>query len=122
MKKIIEYYIERYNNFSIQSMLELFSEECMFQQVTNGSVVITARGKQELKNLAQQSRTLFSSRSQTVTNWIIDEDKAAIEVDFTATLAQDLPNGAKKGAILKLKGVSIFEFKSGKISRLVDYA
>ncbi|MFI5334185.1 MAG: nuclear transport factor 2 family protein [Chlamydiales bacterium] len=122
MKKIIEDYIEHYNNFSIQSMLELFSDECIFQQVTNGSVVITTRGKEELENLAQQSRTLFSLRSQTVTNWIIDADKAAIEVDFTATLAQDLPNGAKKGAILKLKGVSIFEFKSGKISRLVDYS
>ncbi len=57
-----------------------------------------------------------------MTNWIIGKNKIAVEIDYEATLAQDLPSGAKKGTRLKLKGISIFEFQSGKIKRLIDFS
>ncbi len=119
-RKIVESYLSLYNTFQIPQMVDLFADDCIFQNVTNGSVAVETHGKEELMRLAKQGASVFKERKQSATNWIIEKNKVTVEIDYEATLAQDLPNGAKKGTHLKLKGVSIFEFQSGKIKRLVD--
>lgn len=42
------------------------------------------------------------------------------EIDYSATLATDLPNGLKKGHKIELKGKSIFKFLDNKIIELID--
>jgi hypothetical protein len=51
---------------------------------------------------------------------IIQDNKAAIQIDYKSVVAVDLPNGLKAGQELNLKGSSFFEFKDGKILKLVD--
>ena len=46
----------------------------------------------------------------------------AVEIGYVARLAVDLPNGFKAGEEIKLKGVSVFEFRDKKIIRLVDFS
>lgn len=122
MRQIVEQYLEYYNSFLIDEMLDLFTEDCVFQNISNTSDTMTCIGKNELKALASQTRSIFQTRQQTATNWIIAPEKIAIEINFTAVFATDLPNGVKQGQQCSLKGVSIYEFEGGKIKRLVDYS
>lgn len=119
---IVESYISFYNSFQIDEMADLFSQDCLFQNISNASGSIECRGKEELLKLATQSALLFKERKQTVTNWVIGKNKIAVEIDYQATLAHDLPQGLKKGEQLQLKGVCIYEFENGKIKRLVDFS
>ncbi|HAS8484195.1 TPA: nuclear transport factor 2 family protein, partial [Vibrio vulnificus] len=45
---------------------------------------------------------------------------AMVNIDYTGTLAIDLPNGLKSGQVLELKGQTYFEFQNGKISHIKD--
>ena len=122
MRQIVEQYLEYYNSFLIDKMLDLFTEDCVFQNISNTSDTMTCIGKDELKALASQTRSIFQTRQQTATNWIIAPEKIAIEINFTAVFATDLPNGVKQGQQYSLQGVSIYEFEGEKIKRLVDYS
>lgn len=119
MKQLVEQYIQYYNTFQIEKMLDLFTDDCIFQNVSNSSGITECKGKTELRTLAEQGTRIFQERKQTVTNWIISDNKIAIEIDYEATFAKGHPH---EGVHIKLKGVSIFEFRSGKIHRLVDFS
>lgn len=121
-KKVVEDYIQYYNSFEIDKMLDLFLENCIFENVSNSSGSFQCIGKQALRDLAFKSKSLFKSRKQTVTNWILGDNKIAVEIKYEAILASDLPNGLKAGSSLSLKGISIFEFQDGKIHKLVDFS
>lgn len=121
-KNTVESFIKFYNAFQIDEMGDLLTDDCLFQNISNSSGSIECRGKEEFLKLATQSALLFKERKQTITNWVIGENKIAVELDYAATLAHDLPKGLKKGERLQLKCVSIYEFESGKIKRLVDFS
>lgn len=78
--------------------------------------------KNELLQLVEQSDSYFTERTQTIKNLILNDDKAAVEIDYEAILKRDLPNRLKAGQKLNLLGVSIFIFKNGKIFKLTDYS
>lgn len=120
--EIIQRYLDLYNTFDIEKMVDLFADDCLFQNINNSSGSIECRGKEALYKMAMQSATYFSMRSQRVTNWIISRDKIAVEIEYNATVARDLPNGLKKGEAIRMNGVSIFEFCEGKIKRLADFS
>ncbi|WBE26091.1 hypothetical protein [Denitrificimonas caeni] len=48
------------------------------------------------------------------------DNSTEIEIDYTAILAMDLPNGLKKGQELTLSGKSVFEFENNKVIKLTD--
>lgn len=121
-KELVEKYIRLYNTFAIDEMLELFTENCLFENVSNSQGSLSTRGKEELRTLAKMGATAFSTRTQTVTNWVIGPQSIAVEIDYSAIVANDLPNGLKKGDCLNLKGISIYEFVGNKIHRLVDFS
>jgi hypothetical protein len=121
-KNIVESFISFYNSFQIDDMADLFTDDCLFQNISNAAGSFECRGKEEFLKLATKSALLFTERKQTITNWVIAPHKIAVELVYAATLAHDLPNGLKKGERLELKGVSIYEFESGKIKRLVDFS
>lgn len=120
--QLIEKFIEFYNAFEVSKMVDLFSENCIFQNISNSNGQVECHGKEELFKMAMQSAKIFSERRQTVTNWIIGQDKIAVEIDYYAKLAIDLSNSLKKGDILNLKGISIYEFEGEKIKRLADFS
>ena len=79
------------------------------------------QGKEQIKTLAENSIKLFTSRNVDVKNWIIGDDKAAVEFIYNATIANDLPNGLKAGQQLQVRGMSVYEFQGDKIKRLMDF-
>lgn len=120
--ELIERYIEAYNTFDIETMMSTLHPDIAFQNISNGEINAETHGMEAFRTLAEQSKGLFTSRKQTITNVETNESQTRIDVTFEAVLAIDLPNGLKAGETLKLQGSSEFTFRDGKIVNIVDKA
>ena len=121
-KALIDQFLDAYNRFEIDGMVELVDPEIEFRNVSGGDLDTAAIGRDEFRELAEQSAFLFSSRKQTPTNFQLNDEVATVDIDFTGTLATDIPNGPKAGEELHVTGRSEFEFRNDKIYRLTDYS
>ncbi|MNK79966.1 hypothetical protein D3C87_996630 [compost metagenome] len=119
-EKIIQNYIEGYNQFDIDKMIADFDESVIFENIQNGETNLTLNGIKEFKAQAEKGKEYFSARKQTITSFIQDEITAIIDIDYYAVLAIDFPNGLKAGQELSMKGKSIFQFLDDKIVKLTD--
>lgn len=118
--RLIESYIDCYNRFDVAGMLELCSDEIIFENESNGEKTAYSEGKTEFKDLALGSLNIFSARKQVVTDTQLTDNMAISSISYTATLAVDLPNGLKAGEVIKLAGKTHFQFHDGKISYIKD--
>lgn len=119
-EKVIKNYINGYNNFDIDKMFADFDESIIFENIQNGEVNMALSGILALKEQAEQAKNYFSSRQQTIKKFVHNDDETEIEIDYSAVLAMDFPNGLKKGEKLNLKGKSIFKFSANKVVKLTD--
>ena len=119
-KKIIESYIDSYNNFDINGMVKNLDENIVFENISNGNVDLRTEGINEFKKQAKSAEPYFKQRKQTITSWKFNNSKVSINIGYKAILAIDLPNGMKSGDTLELKGKSEFEFENGKIKSISD--
>lgn len=119
-EKIIQNYIEGYNEFNIEKMIQDFKNEIIFQNVQNEEVTMTINGITDFKQQAEQSKSYFEAREQKITAIKHELNETEIEIEYSAVLAIDFPNGLKKGQKLELNGKSIFKFQGNKIIQLTD--
>ncbi len=119
-KKIIENYIEAYNTFDIERMLQDMHENVRFENISDGEVNMVTNGIDELRNQAKKAIQLFRKREQKVLDMKFDDDRAEIHIDYKGILAVDLPDGLKAGDKIELKGKSVFTFRDNKIIELKD--
>ena len=117
---LIEQYLAAYNGFDIDGMMAPLHHDVEFQNLSEGTVTVSAAGKKELRKLAEQSKNLFKSRTQTILNVEDKDDRVSVDIRFEAVVAMDLPNGLKAGQTLLLQGRSEFTFRDDKIVRIVD--
>ncbi|HEX8333842.1 MAG TPA: hypothetical protein VF622_14565 [Segetibacter sp.] len=116
---IIANYIEGYNQFDIKKMLQDFEDAIEFKNITNGEVNMTLSGIASFKEQAEKAKAYFSSRKQIIKSFEHRDDETVVEVDYHAVLAIDFANELK-GAELKIRGKSIFNFSNDKIIKLTD--
>lgn len=121
-KTLINRFIDAYNNFDVDGMVALVHPDVIFKNVSGGEVNATAVGINEFRELANQSKAMFSSRKQTITSFTSSGDCATVEIQYEGILAVDLPNGMKAGDEIRLNGRSEFEFRDGKLYRIADYS
>lgn len=119
-EKIIQNYIDGYNEFDVEKMTTDMHDDVVFQNIQNGEVNLTLNGIAAFKRQAEQVKLFFDSREQKTTAIRHDGDKVEIAIDYSAVLAVDLPNGMKKGEKLELTGKSVFKFMDNKIIELTD--
>lgn len=119
-RDVIENYIKSYNDFDIIGMTKNLSKDVVFENVSNGNVELRTEGIDEFKKQAESAKQYFTQRKQTIEFWEFNNSKVSVEIDYKATLAIDFPNGLKTGDTLELKGISEFEFESGKIKSITD--
>ncbi|WP_316802925.1 nuclear transport factor 2 family protein [Pedobacter nototheniae] len=118
--QIIENYISAYNSFDISAMLKDLDEEIVFENITNDTTDLTLKGLDAFKNQAEQAALFFTEREQKITAFEAFELTTKVNINYNATLAQDLQS-LKKGANIKLKGQSIFYFnKENRIIKIQD--
>jgi hypothetical protein len=121
-KQIIDYYVEAYNSFDVEGIVNLLHNEILFRNFSNGEVDMETKGIQEFKELAENSSKIFASRRQTIIGYSAIDDKVEVQIEYEGLLAADLPNGLKAGDKLQLKGKSVFQIKDGKILLIEDYS
>lgn len=122
MRDLIERYLCAYNAFDVDGIMATVHPEIEFQNVSSGQITADAEGAEEFRQLAEQAATLFESRHQVITAFDASEAGAMVNISYEGVLVKDLPNGLKAGQTVRLNGRSEFEFKAGKILRLVDYS
>lgn len=119
-KKIIENYINAYNNFDIENMLKDLDKDMIFRNFSNGEVNLMTNGIDEFRIQAEQAKNLFSHREQKINGVKFGETEVEVEISYNGTLAADLPSGLKRGSKIELDGKSIFRFAGDKIIELED--
>lgn len=117
---MVESYVRAYNNFDIKGMLRDLHEQIIFKNISNGETTLELNGIEAFRDQARQVVGLFTEREQKITNFVCNADVCEIEIDYSATLAADLPNGLKAGDKINLKGKSVFRFADGKIIAIED--
>ena len=117
---LITSYIEGYNEFDVDKMVENFDEHIVFENISSGETNMLLTGLKAFKEQATQALQYFSSRNQTILSLTHRNNETEIEIDYNATLAIDFPNGLKKGDEIKLRGKSIFKFSGNRITGLTD--
>jgi ketosteroid isomerase-like protein len=120
MRALVDRYIDAYNRMDIAEMLLTVHPDVEFKNISGGIVNVSSNGIAELKALAEQSVLLFSERHQDILSFESNETKAVASIGFRAVVANDLPNGLKKGQVLNMSGRSEFEFRDGAISKITD--
>lgn len=118
---IIVHYINAYNAFKPKDMCVDMAEDVVFENVHDGNVTMSLKGKDAFLEQAMSVLDLFATRKQTITSILHRNNISEITIYYEAKLAKDLPNGLQKGLVMRLKGKSIFEFSDdGKIVKLVN--
>jgi len=113
-------YVDAYNAKDVDRMLSCLADEVHFQNFSSGEIDAEAKGIGEFTALAKMGASAFLERQQSVTNCIVVANRVMIEVDYTAVVATDLPNGWTAGQTLSFRGSSYFELENDRIMKIVD--
>lgn len=119
---VLAEYLEAYNAMDVGAMLKTFAANCVFESFNGGRLTVRTKGKAQLKALATRSAKAFLSREQRVVSLTETTDQVAAEIDYRAVLQADLSPELRAGSQIRLRGVTVAEFRDGKIVRLSDYA
>jgi hypothetical protein len=99
-KHAIESYIAAYNSLDVDGMVSLLHPEVIFKNVAGGDVNAQTVGVEQFRELATQSKAIFSSRHQKATNFMFPGDIVTVDIAYEGVLAADLLNGMKSGEVL----------------------
>lgn len=119
---VIERYLEAYKRRDVDAMLATLTDDIEFEHISGGSTNVRVSGHKAFLDLARTSAGIFSSRSQTVTFTVRQDDHVAVMVSFLGTVASDMPNGWKSGQQVKLRGCSFFQLRANAICKIVDFS
>lgn len=121
-KNLVENYVRAYNDFNVEAMLSNLHSDIKFKNISGGETTLELEGTEAFRQQAQATANFFSEREQKIKKYDFSDDGCEIEIDYRATLANDLPNGLKAGEKIELKGKSVFRFSAGKIVEIQDFS
>jgi hypothetical protein len=119
-KELIDRYLAAYNAFDVEAMLAQLDPAVRFENIANGHLTAEASGIEAFRQLAEQSKTLFSEREQRVTNLARQGATLVADIAWRGRLAADIPDGPKAGTVLEMTGRSEFGFGADAIVKIVD--
>jgi ketosteroid isomerase-like protein len=119
-KELIERYLAAYNSFDIEGMVATLDPAVRFENHAGGQLTAETDGIEAFRQLAEQSKALFSEREQRITNLARQGDTLVADIAWRGRLAADLPDGPKAGTHLETSGRSEFGFGADGITKIVD--
>ncbi|MDP9414412.1 MAG: nuclear transport factor 2 family protein [Pseudomonadota bacterium] len=119
---IVKSYISAYNRKDVDALIACVTDDVRFENVSNSGPSLATTSKAAFADLARQSAEAFYEREQSVRRTVMGDDAVAVEIDYRARLAADLPNGMKAGDVLQLRGVSLFKLRDGRIAEILDFS
>lgn len=117
---LINQYLAAYNAFDVDGMLAVLSPEVRFENYSGDQLTAATSGIDEFRQLAEQSKALFSEREQHITALEPSEGSIIACIAYRGRLSADIPNGPQAGTVLDLHGKSEFSFEGGLITKIVD--
>jgi len=118
---MIESYIEAFNAFNVEAMLQFVHPDIVFKNVAGGEINATVIGIDEFRKISERVTSFYSARCEQITGLASVGTTTTVDISYEAVLAADSPNGRKAGDIDKGTGRSVYEFLDGKIYRITDY-
>lgn len=119
-KELIDRYLAAYKAFDIEAMLAQLDPGVRFENHAGGQVTAEASGIEAFRQLAEQSKQLFSEREQRVTGLTRDGETVVADIAWRGRLAADVPDGPPAGTLIEMSGRSEFAFGPGGITKIVD--
>ena len=119
-EEIIRNYISAYNSFDVDGMCSCLHPEIEFINIDKGDINLKLNGIDAFKEQAKQAAVIFKVRHQQVNAIVYGDNHVEVDIQYTGTLAIELPNGLKSGDKIELQGKSVFQFHDGLITKLVD--
>jgi hypothetical protein len=117
---IVENYIAAYNRKDVDGMLACLADNIFFQNISNNKVTAEASDKIAFADMARFGASAFRNRQQTVTNAMTVGNITLVEIDYSAEVSMDLPNGWKAGQCVAFSGASAFRVEGGLIVSILD--
>lgn len=117
--ELIDRYLAAYNAFDVEGMLSLLSRDVRFENHSGDQLTAATNGIDEFKQLAEQSRSLFSEREQRITDMEFGHDSVVATIAYRGKLAADIPDGPTAGTAIDLQGQSEFSFNGGLITKII---
>lgn len=84
-KERIALYLAAYNAFDVDGMLALLSHDIRFENCSGDQLTAATSGSEEFRQLAEQSKSLFSEREQRITALEIGTDSAVATIVYRGT-------------------------------------
>ena len=102
-----------------ERLLALFTDDCIFEDVTFG---VVTRGKEELRGFVNRAFAAVPDFNYELRSWFAAGQWAVIEWVMSGTHKGDFPGMPATGKrFSSIRGSTILELKAGKISRESDY-
>ena len=113
-------YVDAYNRKDIDGMMACLADDIFFEHLNNGEIVTSLTGKPAFRQQAEHAAQLVSQRQQVLLDRTVADDVVSAKIDFTGTLAIDLPDGSKAGEVVQTAGHSVFVLQDRLIAKLTD--
>jgi steroid delta-isomerase-like uncharacterized protein len=115
-EKIVQELYAAYAALNVEGLLSLLTESCFFEDPT---FHLVARGKPEIRKMAESLPRLYSGLKVTVENLIACDDWVITQQQVSGLYKAKPDGGGVK--TVSVRGATIFGFEGDKISRWVDY-
>lgn len=120
IKEIIQEYFDAYNEFDIERMVALLTEDVSFKNISNGKIILEINGKKSYKHQAESAVPLFEKRKMTINELSFNKDNVEVRLKFKGILGIDVPEDHKKGDKIEDEGRTILKFRDDKICSIED--
>ena len=103
---------------NLPKLISLFSDDVVYEDVPSHSVL---RGPEEINAFAEDYFKVFPDITFAATSTVITDDHLTIVWRAKATQRGDMPGMPASNKTVDFAGVSVMEYKDGKITRNGDY-
>lgn len=117
-QQLIEQEAAGWSSGNLDQLLSVFSDDVTYEDVPLGVVF---HGKEELRAFAKGFFNGFPDLKAVIVTTVVNGDRGASEWTFAGTQTGDMPNMPASNKRMDLRGMSTYEFASGKIKRKIDY-
>jgi len=120
-EEIVRNYIQAYNNFDVEGMVQHFSEDVVFENIQNGVTTDSLEGIEAFKEQAESAKSFFEDREQVISELHESSNLIEVRIQYTASLAMDISDTMKQGDKIELAGKSYFYFNDqNQVVKLQD--
>lgn len=118
LTKVLEQWASAWSSHDINQVLDLFTEDCVYEDVTMG---VVNHGQQQLKAFATAFFMAFPDLAVKLNSRFVAGTFGSAEWLMTGTHKGDMPGLPATNKRMSIRGATVFELQGDKIQRNADY-